>query len=109
MVSGMWFPFQEEADALAKYLGTKEPKGTEVENSSEEDAADEQQQEILYPAGGEVDGNHRRRSNQKERQDVFQGGEEWIANLLIKEAMPDACPENDDGDVGDDHQGDVLK
>ena len=102
----MRLSLEEEADALAENLGTEEPEEAEVEDCDQKDAADEQEWGIVYPARGKIGHPDGGGGGEEEGEHVLQGREEGVADFLIEEAVPDACPEDDDGDVGKNHQVD---
>ena len=103
------FLLEEVAYAFFQNLGTEEPEDAEIEDGGEEDANDEQDEEVLNPAGGEPRDEHRGGSNQEERKHVLQRRKEGITDFLIEETMPNACPQNDDEDIGENHQGDGMR
>ena len=89
-------------------MGSAKPQAADVDCSCQEDADDEQQRKAVYPSSGKERDEHGDCCNEQEGENVFQGRMEGIANLLIEEAVPDAGPQDDDANVGDDHVGDVA-
>ena len=97
---------EEVAYAFFQNLGTEEPEDAEIEDGGEEDANDEQDEEVLNPTGGKPRDEHRGGSNQEEGEHVLQRRKEGVTDFPIEETMPDARPQNDDEDVGENHQRD---
>lgn len=108
-VGGLRLLFLEEvAEAFSEYLGSAEPQGTEINGGGKEYADEEQPEEAVYPAGGKECGDHGGCCDEQEGEHVFQCRQKGIADFLIKEPVPDACPEDDDGCIGDNHVGNVT-
>lgn len=51
---------------------------------------------------------HGEGGGEEEGEDVAEGGEEGVADFAVQEYVPDACPDDDDGDVGLYHIGDAA-
>ena len=102
-------PLHKIADALSEDLGAEKPEEAEVDKGGHEDADDEEDGGTLNPSGGEPGDEHRHASCEEEGEHVFQGREEGVADFLVEETMPDARPEDDDEDVGENHQGDGMR
>ena len=100
---------KEVADALFEYFSTEKPEDAEVEKGGEGDAPDEKQAGGMDALGDEMGDDHRGSGGEKEGEHVTECRTEGVADFLIEETVPDACPKNDDEDVGEDHEGDFLK
>lgn len=103
----MCLSLEQKADTFAQNLGAKQPKGAEVDEGCEQDADQEEQKgRIFYPACGEIGDDHCGGGHKEEGEGVFEGGEEGVMDFPIEETVPDAYPQNDDDDVGENHQRD---
>ena len=103
---------EEVADAFFQYLGAEEPEDGEVDDGGKGDAGEEEQgggAEREEGTGGEPGQDHGGGGGEEEGHDVLQGGEEGVADFLVEEAVPDGGPEDDDEDVGDDHEVEALE
>ena len=62
-----------------------------------------------HPKGGAVGNEHGGGCKEHEGEHVFEGRAERVADFVVEETVPNGCPQDDDGYVGNDHASDPVE
>ena len=106
----------EVTPTLMQYFCSCQPQEPQIEDSGQEDTGEEQKEQAAHstfvgshPKGGAVGNEHGGGCKEHEGEHFFEGRAERVADFVVEETVPNGCPQDDDGYVGNDHASDPVE